>query len=120
MQQNHEGGRAGDLALQCEGSAHSPMGARRGQLPHHREARSADQRRTHAAAASLASAAAGELAGGAHARPAAQIKPTIANALSLNAWADNWCVIFINGKMVAMDSIDFLPHNKVSVKILPE
>ena len=50
----------------------------------------------------------------------AQIKPTIANTISLNAYADNWCVIFINGKMVAMDSIDFLPHNQVSVKILPE
>lgn len=50
----------------------------------------------------------------------AQIKPTIANTISLNAYADNWCVIFINGKMVAIDSIDFLPHNQVSVKILPE
>ena len=48
------------------------------------------------------------------------IKPGVNNTITLNAYADNWCVIFINGKMVAMDSIDFLPHNKVSVKILPE
>lgn len=48
------------------------------------------------------------------------IKPGIAQTITLNAYADNWCVIFINGKMVAMDSIDFLPHNQVSVKILPE
>lgn len=50
----------------------------------------------------------------------AQIKPTIANTITLNAYADNWCAIFINGKMVAVDSIDFLPHNQISVKILPE
>ena len=48
------------------------------------------------------------------------IKPGIANTISLNAYADNWCVIFINGRMVAVDSIDFLPHNQISVKILPE
>ena len=48
------------------------------------------------------------------------VKPTVANTISLNAYADNWCVIFINGKMVAVDSIDFLPHNQISVKILPE
>ena len=48
------------------------------------------------------------------------IKPGIQNTISLNAYADNWCVIFINGKMVAVDSIDFLPHNQITVKILPE
>ncbi len=48
------------------------------------------------------------------------IKPGIAQTITLNAYADNWCTIFINGKMVAMDSIDFLPHNQISVKILPE
>ena len=48
------------------------------------------------------------------------VKPTVANTISLTAYADNWCVIFINGKMVAVDSIDFLPHNQISVKILPE
>ena len=48
------------------------------------------------------------------------VKPTVANTITLNAYADNWCAIFINGKMVAVDSIDFLPHNQISVKILPE
>ncbi len=48
------------------------------------------------------------------------IKPGIQNTVSLNAYADNWCTIFINGKMVAVDAIDFLPHNQISIKILPE
>lgn len=48
------------------------------------------------------------------------IKPGIQHTISLNAYADNWCVIFINGKLVAADSIDFLPHNQITVKILPE
>ncbi len=57
---------------------------------------------------------------GALAQGTAQIKPGIADTITLKAYADNWCVIFINGKMVAVDSIDFLPHNEISVKILPE
>ncbi len=48
------------------------------------------------------------------------VKPTVAHTISLHAYADNWCAIFINGKVVAADSIDFLPHNQISVKILPE
>jgi hypothetical protein len=47
------------------------------------------------------------------------IRPTFSNALKLNAYADNWCLIYINGKLVAADSIEFLPHNVVSVNILP-
>ncbi|WP_345533263.1 hypothetical protein [Viridibacterium curvum] len=35
-------------------------------------------------------------------------------------YADNWFVLYINGKLVAVDPIDFLPHNVVSVDILPE
>jgi hypothetical protein len=54
------------------------------------------------------------------AQPPGTVKPTIAHTITLNAYADNWCAIFINGKLVAADSIDFLPHNQVSVKILPE
>lgn len=50
----------------------------------------------------------------------ALVKPTVAQTITLNAYADNWCAIFINGKLVAADSIDFLPHNQISVKILPE
>jgi hypothetical protein len=52
--------------------------------------------------------------------PTVLVKPGIAQTISLNAYADNWCAIFINGKLVATDSIDFLPHNQVAVKILPE
>ncbi|MCX6953983.1 MAG: hypothetical protein NTV51_17685 [Verrucomicrobia bacterium] len=52
--------------------------------------------------------------------PATLVKPTVANTITLTAYADNWCAIFINGKLVAVDSIDFLPHNQISVKILPE
>jgi uncharacterized protein (TIGR03437 family) len=47
------------------------------------------------------------------------IKATIANVIKLNAYADNWCTIYINGKLVAVDAIEFLPHNVVSVNILP-
>ena len=54
------------------------------------------------------------------AQPPGTIKPTIANTIMLHAYADNWCTIFINGKLVATDSIDFLPHNQISVRILPE
>ena len=61
------------------------------------------------------------LAGSALAQPpAALVKPGINDTITLKAYADNWCAIFINGKMVAVDSIDFLPHNEISVRILPE
>lgn len=56
----------------------------------------------------------------AFAQSTAPIKPGIQQTITLSAYADNWCVIFINGKLVATDSIDFLPHNEISVKILPE
>ncbi len=48
------------------------------------------------------------------------IKPGIAQTITLSAYADNWCTVFINGKMVAVDSIDFLPHNQIAIRILPE
>ena len=50
----------------------------------------------------------------------AQVKPVIADTITLNAFADNWCAIFVNGKLVAVDAIDFIPHNVVSVDILQE
>lgn len=56
----------------------------------------------------------------ARAQPPGTVKPTIAHTITLNAYADNWCAIFINGKLVAVDAIDFLPHNQISVRILPE
>lgn len=47
------------------------------------------------------------------------IKATMANTVKLNAFVDNWCLIYINGKLAAVDQIEFLPHNVVSVNILP-
>ena len=38
----------------------------------------------------------------------------------MNVYADNWFVLYINGQLVAVDPIDFLPHNVVSVDVLPQ
>lgn len=48
------------------------------------------------------------------------IKPTLADTIKVNVYADNWFMMFINGKLRAVDSIEFTPHNVVSVDILPE
>ena len=48
------------------------------------------------------------------------IKPTPADLIKLTFYADNWCMIFINGKIVAVNSIDFIPHNEVTVNVLPD
>lgn len=47
-------------------------------------------------------------------------KPTAADTLKLSIYADNWFVLFVNGKLRVIDPIDFLPHNVVTVDILPE
>lgn len=52
--------------------------------------------------------------------PAGLIKPTLADTIKANVYADNWFILYINGKLTAVDSIDFIPHNVVSVDILPE
>lgn len=54
------------------------------------------------------------------AQTAPLVKPNVTNTITLHAYADNWCAIFINGKLVAADAIDFLPHNQIAVRILPE
>lgn len=46
-------------------------------------------------------------------------KPQIADTVRANVYADNWFVIYINGELVAVDSIKFIPHNVVAVDILP-
>ena len=46
-------------------------------------------------------------------------KPTLADTVRANIYADNWFVLYINGELVAVDSIRFIPHNVVSVDILP-
>lgn len=35
-------------------------------------------------------------------------------------YADNWFALYINGRLTAVDPIAFLPHNVVSVDLLPE
>ena len=48
------------------------------------------------------------------------IKPEMSDTERVNVYADNWFMMYINGRLVAVDSMDFLPHNVVSVDILPE
>ncbi|WP_390821189.1 hypothetical protein [Tuwongella immobilis] len=52
--------------------------------------------------------------------PPGLIKPAMADTVKGNVYADNWFVLYINGKLTALDPIDFIPHNVVSVDILPE
>ncbi|QDU98608.1 hypothetical protein [Lignipirellula cremea] len=46
-------------------------------------------------------------------------KPQLADTVKANMYADNWFVLYINGELAAVDSIRFMPHNVVSVDILP-
>ena len=39
------------------------------------------------------------------------IKPTLRDTIRANVYADNWFMLYVNGKLVAVDSIDFIPHN---------
>lgn len=39
--------------------------------------------------------------------------------LKVSAHADNWFMLYINGKLVAVDPIDFIPHDGVTVDIFP-
>ncbi len=48
------------------------------------------------------------------------VKPAITDVAKVSIYADNWFVLYINGKLTAVDPVDFLPHNVVSVDILPE
>lgn len=48
------------------------------------------------------------------------IKPDLRDTMKASVYADNWFSLYINGKLVAVDSIDFLPHNVVQVDLLPE
>jgi hypothetical protein len=48
------------------------------------------------------------------------VKPGNSDIIKLSFYCDNWAMIFINGKIVAVNSIDFLPHNEVTVNILPD
>lgn len=46
-------------------------------------------------------------------------KPRIEDTIKANVYADNSFKLYINGDLVAVDSIAFVPHNVVSVDILP-
>jgi hypothetical protein len=46
-------------------------------------------------------------------------KPRIEDTIKVNVYADNWFVLYVNGEMVAVDSIKFIPHNVISVNLLP-
>ena len=52
--------------------------------------------------------------------PPGLIKPAMSDTLQANIYADNWFILYINGKLTAADPIEFIPHNVVSVDILPE
>lgn len=47
------------------------------------------------------------------------VKPSMGDTIRAAMYADNWFVMYVNGKPVAVDSIDFLPHNVVAVDLLP-
>ncbi len=40
--------------------------------------------------------------------------------VKLNVYADNWFKLYINGKLIAVDSIEFVPHNIISVDVIEE
>jgi len=46
-------------------------------------------------------------------------KPRIADTIKANIYADNTFTLYINGELVAVDSIPFIPHNVISVDYLP-
>ena len=46
-------------------------------------------------------------------------KPSMSDTIRANVYADNWFEMYINGELVAVDSIKFIPHNVVSVDLLP-
>ncbi len=46
-------------------------------------------------------------------------KPSIADTVKLSVYADNWFKLYINGELAAVDPIRFIPHNVVSVDVLP-
>ena len=47
-------------------------------------------------------------------------KPGMSDTIKGSVYVDNWFMMYINGKLVAVDPVDFLPHNQVSIDILPE
>lgn len=56
---------------------------------------------------------------GADGRPSPLRKPAITDTVRANVYADNTFSLYVNGELVAVDSIAFIPHNVISVDILP-
>ena len=74
-------------------------------------------------AASIAMQDAPRRQGGGRQRKAPQdgvVKPAMGDTMRGAMYADNWFAMYVNGRLVAVDSIDFLPHNVVAVDLLPE
>ena len=46
-------------------------------------------------------------------------KPRMADTFKANVYADNTFELYINGVLTAVDSIKFIPHNVISVDVLP-
>lgn len=46
-------------------------------------------------------------------------KPSMTDTVKANIYGDNTFVLYVNGELVAVDSISFIPHNVISVDILP-
>lgn len=46
-------------------------------------------------------------------------KPSMSDTVRANIYADNWFMLYINGELAAVDSIRFIPHNVISVDLLP-
>jgi len=63
--------------------------------------------------------ASGTLAIGAAQAPARLRKPTIDDTIKVSVYADNSFVLYVNGELVAVDPIAFIPHNVVTVDVLP-
>ena len=54
------------------------------------------------------------------AQPPVLRKPSIDDTIRANVYADNWFILYVNGELVAVDSIAFIPHNVISVDLLPK
>lgn len=46
-------------------------------------------------------------------------KPSMDDTIRANVYADNTFELHVNGTLVAVDSISFIPHNVISVDLLP-
>ena len=46
-------------------------------------------------------------------------KPRMDDTIRATVYADNWFSLYVNGELVAVDSIAFLPHNVIAVDLLP-